>query len=165
MSALTKDPSSPPRLCEPGSVESASRRCLSSQAAPCEAGYNESFNEKLRDELLNGEILYTLEEALVLTERWRQHYNTVRPHSFSGNRPPALETVLSSPVVPAYATLRPAQQGHDQHPLLSYALDRHSTADQIDGPPISGLIDWTLPRPSRNRPFHQMSRSIENPGQ
>ena len=60
-----------------------------------ENGYNESFNSKLRDELLNMEIFYTLKEAKVLIERWRQHYNTVRPHSSLGYRPPAPETVLA----------------------------------------------------------------------
>ncbi len=43
-------------------------------------GYNESFNGKLRDELLNGEIFYSMKEATILIERWRRHYNTVRPH-------------------------------------------------------------------------------------
>jgi transposase InsO family protein len=62
--------------------------------SPWENGYNESFNGKLRDELLNGEIFYTLTEAQVLIERWRQHYNTVRPHSSLGYRPPAPETVI-----------------------------------------------------------------------
>ena len=49
--------------------------------SPWENGYNESFNGKLRDELLNGEIFYTLKEAKVVIEGWRVHYNTVRPHS------------------------------------------------------------------------------------
>ena len=49
--------------------------------SPGENGYNESFNGKLRDEFLNGEVFHTLIEEQVLTERWRQHYNTVRPHS------------------------------------------------------------------------------------
>ena len=62
--------------------------------SPWENGYNESFNSKLRDEILNMEIFYTLKEAKVLIERWRQHYNTVRPHSSLGYRPPAPETVL-----------------------------------------------------------------------
>lgn len=44
-------------------------------------GYNERFNGKLRDELLNGEIFYTLKVAQTLIEQWRRHYNTVRPHS------------------------------------------------------------------------------------
>jgi transposase InsO family protein len=62
--------------------------------SPWENGYNESFNGKLRDELLNGEIFYSLEEAQVLIERWRRHYNTLRPHSALGYRPPAPETVV-----------------------------------------------------------------------
>jgi transposase InsO family protein len=57
--------------------------------SPWENGYNESFNGKLRDELLNGEIFYSLKEAQVMIERWRHHYNTVRPHSALGYRPPA----------------------------------------------------------------------------
>jgi transposase InsO family protein len=57
--------------------------------SPWENGFNESFNGKLRDELLNGEIFYTLKEAQVLIEQWRRHYNTIRPHSALGYRPPA----------------------------------------------------------------------------
>ncbi len=59
--------------------------------SPWENGYVESFNGKLRDELLNGEIFYTLREAKILIERWRAHYNQVRPHSSLGYRPPAPE--------------------------------------------------------------------------
>jgi transposase InsO family protein len=59
--------------------------------SPWENGYCESFNGKLRNELLNGEIFYTLREAQVLIEQWRQHYNRVRPHSALGYRPPAPE--------------------------------------------------------------------------
>jgi len=61
--------------------------------SPWENGYCESFNGKLRDELLNREIFYTLQEARILIEGWRQHYNRVRPHSALGYRPPAPETV------------------------------------------------------------------------
>jgi len=61
--------------------------------SPWENGYNESFNGKLRDELLNGEIFYSLKEAKVLIERWRRHYNSIRPHSALGYRPPAPETI------------------------------------------------------------------------
>lgn len=57
--------------------------------SPWENGYCESFNSKLRDELLNGEIFYSLAEARVVIEGWRQHYNTVRPHSSLGYKPPA----------------------------------------------------------------------------
>ena len=52
----------------------------------------------MRDELLNGEICDTLVEAKVLIERWRVHYNRMRPHSSLGYRPPAPETVLTSPL-------------------------------------------------------------------
>ncbi len=62
--------------------------------SPWENGYNESFNSKLRDEILNTEIFSTLKEAKVLIERWRHHYNTIRPHSSLGYRPPAPETIL-----------------------------------------------------------------------
>lgn len=60
--------------------------------SPWENGYNESFNGKLRDELLEREIFYTLYEAKVLIENWRIHYNTIRPHSSLGYKPPAPET-------------------------------------------------------------------------
>ena len=62
--------------------------------SPWENGYIESFNGKLRDELLNGEIFDTLIEAKVITERWRKHYNQKRPHSSLGYLPPAPETIL-----------------------------------------------------------------------
>jgi len=65
--------------------------------SPWENGYNESFNGKLRDELLNGELFDTLREAQVLIERWRRHYNTVRPHSALGYRPPAPEAIQPGP--------------------------------------------------------------------
>ena len=57
--------------------------------SPWENGYCESFNGKLRDECLNGEIFYSLKEAQVVVEMWRTHYNTVRPHSSLGYRAPA----------------------------------------------------------------------------
>jgi putative transposase len=76
--------------------------------SPWENGYIESFNGKLRDELLNGEILTTLTEAQVLIERWRRHYNAVRPHSSLGYRPPAPETILPPALELSYAPLRPA---------------------------------------------------------
>ncbi len=62
--------------------------------SPWENGYIESFNGKLRDELLNGEIFYTLNEAKILIERWRVYYNTIRPHSSLGYRPPAPQTLI-----------------------------------------------------------------------
>jgi len=65
--------------------------------SPWENGYIESFNGKLRDEFLNGEIFFTLFEAKVLIERWRQHYNTKRPHSSLDYHPPTPETVEFKP--------------------------------------------------------------------
>jgi putative transposase len=65
--------------------------------SPWENGYIESFNGKLRDELLDREIFYTLGEAKVLIERWRQEYNRFRPHSSLGYRPPAPEAVWWRP--------------------------------------------------------------------
>ena len=62
--------------------------------SPWENGYCESFNARLRDELLNGEIFYSLKEAQTVIEEWRKHYNTVRPHSSLGYRPPAPESIV-----------------------------------------------------------------------
>ena len=61
--------------------------------SPWENGYNESFNGTLRDEVLDREEFYTLHEAQVLIERWRNEYNTIRPHSSLGYRPPVPRTV------------------------------------------------------------------------
>jgi putative transposase len=80
--------------------------------SPWENGSCESFNSKLRDELLKGEIFYTLKEAQIVIESWRRHYNTVRPHSSLGYRPPAPEVVLwpapqSRPAPPATPAVAP----------------------------------------------------------
>ena len=60
--------------------------------SPWENGYCELFNGKLRDECLNGEIFYSLKEAIVVLEQWRNQYNTIRPHSSLNYRPPAPQT-------------------------------------------------------------------------
>ena len=80
--------------------------------SPWENGYCESFNSKLRDELLNGEIFYTLKEAKIIIEGWRRHYNTIRPHSSLRYQPPAPEVLqwLASqhqPATPATQRLAP----------------------------------------------------------
>ena len=62
--------------------------------SPWENGYCESFNARFRDELLNGEIFYTLKEAQIIIEEWKKHYNTKRPHSALGYRPPVPETIV-----------------------------------------------------------------------
>ena len=59
-------------------------------------GYNESFNDWLRDEVLNGEISYTIREAKVLVEHLRNEYNRIRPHSSLGYKPPVPETILDA---------------------------------------------------------------------
>jgi putative transposase len=82
--------------------------------SPWENGYNESFNGKFGDELLKGEVFYTLLEARVIIEAWRRHYNTVRPHSALGYRPPAPETILPGrPIWPALL-MGSGQIGRDQ---------------------------------------------------
>jgi putative transposase len=80
--------------------------------SPWENGYCESFNSKLRDELLKGEIFYTLKEAKIVIESWRRHYNTARPHSSLCYKPPAPEAVLwpaaqSRPAPPATPAVAP----------------------------------------------------------
>jgi putative transposase len=72
--------------------------------SPWENGYIESFNARLRDELLDGEIFYSLKEAKIIIESWRRHYNTVRPHGSLGYKPPAPEGF-----VPAFAAWPAAQ--------------------------------------------------------
>jgi transposase InsO family protein len=85
--------------------------------SPWENGYNESFNGTLRDQLLNGEIFYTLHEAKVVLERWRWHYNHVRPHSSLRYRPPAPEAKL--PGGPSSAPLRLALQAAPSNTLAA----------------------------------------------
>jgi transposase InsO family protein len=65
----------------------------------------ESFNARLRDELLDGEIFYSLKEAQVVIESWRRHYNAVRPHASLGYRPPAPEVFV--PALAAWPSARP----------------------------------------------------------
>jgi len=86
--------------------------------SPWENSYNESFNGKLRDELLNREIFYFLQEAKILIEGWRQEYNKVRPHSALGYRPPAPEAIAVTPRDPGSATLRQALWA-DLNPTLN----------------------------------------------
>ena len=68
----------------------------------------ESFNSKLRDELLNREIFYSLRKAQILIEGWRRHYNTIRPHASLGYRPPAPEVLIPAPTAWPAAPARSA---------------------------------------------------------
>ncbi len=69
--------------------------------SPWENGYCESFNARYRDEFLNGEVFYNLKEAQILIEEWRKHYNTKRPHSALGHKPPAPATIVQLDQRPA----------------------------------------------------------------
>ena len=91
--------------------------------SPWENGYIESFNGKLSDELLDGEVFYTLREAEVVIESWRRHYNGVRPHASLGFRPPAPEVVLPTFAAWPAALRRPASptmQTVAPRPTLNY---------------------------------------------
>ena len=74
--------------------------------SPWENGYNESFNGKLRDELLNLEVFCTLKEAQVLIERWRQEYNTFRPYSVLKYKPPVPEAIQSRLLDPTWLQIK-----------------------------------------------------------
>ncbi len=76
--------------------------------SPWENGFIESFNARLRDELLNGEIFYSLREAQVVIESWRRHFNQVRPHASLGYRAPAPEVVVPALALGAAALRRQA---------------------------------------------------------
>ena len=85
------------------------------RGSPWENGFVESFNARLRDELLDGEIFYTLREARVVIESWRRHYNTVRPHESLGYKPPAPEVFVPAFAAWPAAPSRPASPA--RHPV------------------------------------------------
>ena len=109
--------------------------------SPWENGFCESFNSKLRDELLNLEVFASLREAEVLIESWRQHFNTVRPHSSLGYVPPAPEAILPRsgkvalwPGAPALEGAPPGQlrRGAHANPALTFQPDHPVGAGQAD---------------------------------
>jgi transposase InsO family protein len=83
-----------------------------------ENGYNESFNGKLKDELIDREIFYSLREAQVLVEQWRREYNTMRSRSVLGHRPPASEAVRPS----SWSLKRPSLLGPPERPRVAAGL-------------------------------------------
>ena len=119
--------------------------------SPWENGYCESFNGKLRDELLNGEIFYSLKEAKVVIGQWRHHYNTVRPHSSLRYRPPAPQTFAPT-VMPSGRDIRYANNLHHagtKDPSGHLPTDKPTTGSSVpyksragDGVPI--LSDGSL---------------------
>jgi putative transposase len=86
-----------PRSCTNGLRRSVRRQPTSRQAARGRTAFIESFNARLRDGLLDSEILYSLNEARIVIESWRRHYNAVRPHASLGYEPPAPEVVVPAP--------------------------------------------------------------------
>ena len=89
--------------------------------SPWENGYNESFNGRLRDELLNGECFTTLKEAQTIIEDWRHHYNHIRPHSSLGYKPPApMAKIQTLCVQPHSASLHAPE--HTQHHTTNPAI-------------------------------------------
>ena len=76
--------------------------------SPWENGFIESFNARLRDELLDGEIFYSIKEARIVIESWRRHYNTVRPHASLRYKPPAPEVFIPTLAARAASQSRPA---------------------------------------------------------
>jgi hypothetical protein len=107
------------------------------RGSPWENGYIESFNARLRDELLNGEIFYTLREAQIVIESWRRHYNTIRPHASIGYKPPAPEVfvpafaawpaALRRPAPPATLAQRRRSLVLTRRPILSPVRRSHLT--------------------------------------
>jgi len=91
-------------------------------------------------ELLNGEIFYTLREAQILIERWRKHYNAVRPHSSLGYRTPAPETILPPASILAYAPLQPVQKTTLTLALWAVEGEKSDGAVDIDGMSVVGTI-------------------------
>jgi len=85
--------------------------------SPWENGFIESFNARLRDELLNGEIFYSLAEARIVVESWRRHYNAKRPHASLGYKPPAPEVFI-----PAFAARAAAQSRPAAPPALAHRI-------------------------------------------
>ena len=82
--------------------------------SPWEDGYVASFNARLRDELLDGEIFYSLREAQIVIEGWRRHYNAVRPHASLGYRAPAPEVFVPASATPP----RPASPAVAARPAI-----------------------------------------------
>jgi putative transposase len=103
--------------------------------SPWENGYCESFNSKPRDELLNGEIFYTLKEAKIIIENWRQHYSTVRPHSSPGYKPPAPEAA-AWPLPKRYSAN--ASGGQKAEHALTFQTDHPTGAGQLQGVDTGG---------------------------
>ena len=87
--------------------------------SPWENGYVESFNARLRDELLDGEIFYSLPEAQIVIESWRRHYNTIRPHVLPRGLEDRILSAQTSPLVARQCDADIAEGPKDTTPLAS----------------------------------------------
>jgi putative transposase len=103
--------------------------------SPWENGYGESFNPRLRDELLDGEIFYSLKEAQTVIEAWRRHCNTTRPHSSLGYRPPAPEVVPWPPTPAALPRAPPATPTMGPQPTMDWHSNRTTRWGLVIGTP------------------------------
>ena len=121
--------------------------------SPWENGYIESFNARLRDELLDGEILYSLKEAQIVIESWRRHYNAVRPHESLGYRPPAPEVFV--PALAAWPSTRLGSAPTATLPSSSTCCPTCSS--HVGCLATSGLttVPSLSPRPCGPRPQHR----------
>ena len=118
---------------------------------PWENGYGESFNSKLRVELLNGEIFYGLAEAKIVIEGWRQHHNTKRPPSSLGYRPPAPEIVQwpappSGDPSPATPAIAPGPVTHqDQNRTTRWGQATLRSANVLARTPDCDCLTYSTP--------------------
>jgi putative transposase len=102
------------------------------QGSPWESEFIESFNARLRDELLDGENFYSLKEVRLVVESWRRHYNIKRPHGSLGYKPPAPAVFV--PAFVTQTTSKPSQRagrsGPEAHNSLTFAMDPSLGANQ-----------------------------------
>jgi hypothetical protein len=127
------DRNSSPRPCGTRSEPSGPRRPYIERGGPWKNGFIESFNARLRDELLDGKILYSLAEAKILIESWRRHYNAERPDGSLGYKPPAPEVFIAALAAGGFATPTRAAARASREPNhhLTFAPDQSLGADQF----------------------------------
>src|SRR5271154_1341560 len=102
------------------------------RGSPWENGFIESFNARLRDELLDGEIFYSLAEARIVVESWRRHYNAKRPHASLGYKPPAPEVFIPAFAARAAPQSRPAAPPALEHfPFMLHRIQRRRDSWRI----------------------------------
>jgi putative transposase len=139
--------------------------------SPWENGFIESFNARLRDELLDGEVFYTLREAQIVIESWRRHYNAVRPHASIGYRPPAPEVFVPALAAWPAAQPRPAPPAMlplvpKNNPKLTFQSDHLLGAGQaspVREPRMIWLTRHRADPPSRPKRPPPVSRSTLDP--